>query len=72
MLTHQGTAQALDWCAAAQLQDAWSQKLRWASEPEWRTAVSTRRAAMHPLPTFLQTLLQRIAQVHPVSVTPDR
>ena len=54
--------QVLDWCAAAGLADAWAAR-RWRSEPEWRAAVSQRRAAAHPLPTFLQRLLLRLGMV---------
>ena len=54
--------QVLDWCAAAGLADAWAAR-RWRSEPEWRAAVSQRRAAAHPLPTFLQRLLLRLGLV---------
>ncbi|KAK9824980.1 hypothetical protein WJX81_002675 [Elliptochloris bilobata] len=54
--------QVLDWCAAVQLSDAWAAR-RWRSEPEWRAAVSQRRGAAHPLPTFLQRLLQRLGLV---------
>lgn len=54
--------QVLDWCAAAGAADAWAAR-RWRSEPEWRAAVSQRRAAAHPLPTFLQRLLRRLGLV---------
>ncbi len=55
--------QVLDWCAAHGLHDRWGARpARWPSEQEWRADVGKRRAALHPLPTFLHALLQRLGQ----------
>lgn len=58
---HACVEQVLEW--AAQHVAAHAAPGRFASDAEWRTAVNKRRDAAAPAPTFLQDLLQALAQV---------
>ena len=54
--------QVLEW--AVQHLAAGTPPERFASDAEWRTAVNKRRDAAAPAATFLQDLLQALAQQH--------
>jgi hypothetical protein len=54
--------QVLDW--AVQHLAAGPPPGRFASDAEWRTVINKRRDAAAPAPTFLQDLLQALAQQH--------
>lgn len=53
--------QVLEWVAQHVLQPSGSSLGRYASDQEWRAAVSKRRHAAQPAAPFLQDLVQELA-----------